>query len=80
MKNSNSKGVQEFQSTFLSTCEGKSTEQFCHELKGETETLIGRYLPTKTLSKGQKELTVDYPGNGENEQARRSLSNPEINK
>ena len=55
--------MQEFQSTFLSTCEGKSTEKLCHEFKGGTETLIGSYVPTKTLSKGQKETTLDCPGN-----------------
>ena len=48
-------GMQDFQATFLSTCEGKSTEQLWQEFKGETETLIGRYVPTKTL-RGRKNL------------------------
>ena len=48
-------GMQDFQATFLSTCEGKSTEQLWHEFKGETETLIGRYVPIKTL-RGRKNL------------------------
>ena len=37
------------QATFLSICEWKSTEQLWQEFKGETEPLIGRYVPTKTL-------------------------------
>ena len=41
--------MQEFQATFLATCEGKSTEQLWQEFVGETETLIGRYEQTKTL-------------------------------
>ena len=48
-------GMQEFQATFLATCEGKSTEQLWQEFMGETETLIGRYVPTKTL-RGRKNL------------------------
>ena len=48
-------GMQDFQATFLSTCEGKSTEQLWQEFKGENETLIGRYVPTKTL-RGRKNL------------------------
>ena len=48
-------GMQEFQASFLATCEGKSTEQLWQEFMGETETLIGRYVPTKTL-RGKKNL------------------------
>ena len=48
-------GMQEFQATFLATCEGKSTEQLWQEFMGETETLIGWYVPTKTL-RGRKNL------------------------
>ena len=47
--------MQEFQATFLATCKGKSTEQLWQEFMGETETLIGRYAPTKTL-RGRKNL------------------------
>ena len=48
-------GMQEFQATFLATCEGKSTEQLWQEFMGKTETLIGRYVPAKTL-RGRKNL------------------------
>ena len=41
--------MQEFQASFFTICEGKTTEQLWQELMGETETLIGRYVPTKTL-------------------------------
>ena len=51
-------GMQGFQATFLATCEGKSTEQLWQEFVmfiGDTETLICRYVPTKTL-RGRKSL------------------------
>ena len=38
-----------FQSSFLSTCEGKSTEQLWQEFKGEVDMLINRYIPTKII-------------------------------
>ena len=41
--------MQEFQASFFTICEGKTTEQLWQELMGETETLIGRYVPTKTF-------------------------------
>ena len=44
-----------FQSTFLSTCEGKSTEQLWQEFKDEVDMLINRYVPTKTI-RGRKNL------------------------
>ena len=47
--------MQEFQAMFLATCEGKYTEQLLQEFMGETETLIGRYVTTKTL-RGRKNL------------------------
>ena len=47
--------MQEFQAAFLAICEEKSTEQLWQEFMGETETLIGRYVPTKTL-RGRKNL------------------------
>ncbi|MCG8032702.1 MAG: reverse transcriptase domain-containing protein [Candidatus Thiodiazotropha taylori] len=47
--------MQEFQSAFLSTCEGKSTDQLWQEFKGEVDALIKRYVPTKTL-RGRKNL------------------------
>ena len=49
------RGMQDFQETFLASFEGKFTEQLWQELKGETETLIDRYVPTKTL-RGRKNL------------------------
>ncbi|MCG8045233.1 MAG: hypothetical protein JAY66_06065 [Candidatus Thiodiazotropha taylori] len=49
-------GMKQFQSTFLAHCdEGKSTEQLWQEFKGETEVLIGKHVPTKTL-RGRKNL------------------------
>ncbi|MEW8546063.1 MAG: hypothetical protein AB2693_21280, partial [Candidatus Thiodiazotropha sp.] len=47
--------MHDFQSTFLSTCEGKSTEELWQEFKGKVEHLINRYVPTKTL-RGRKNL------------------------
>ena len=44
-----------FQSTFLSTCEGKSTEQLWQEFKDEVDMLINRYVHTKTI-RGRKNL------------------------
>ena len=44
-----------FQSTFLSTYEGKSTEQLWQEFKDEVDMLINRYVPTKT-TRGRKNL------------------------
>ena len=41
--------MQDFQTAFLSSCEGKSTEQLWQEFKGEVDTLIKKYVPTKTL-------------------------------
>ena len=45
----------DFQTTFLSTCAGKCTEQLWQEIKGEVDTLISKYVPTKTL-RGRKNL------------------------
>ena len=41
--------MQDFPTAFPSSCEGKSTEQLWQEFKGEVDTLIKRYVPTKTL-------------------------------
>ena len=40
--------MQDFQSSFLSTCEGKSTEQLWQEFKDKTDQVINLYIPTKT--------------------------------
>ena len=53
-------GMQEFHETFCATCEGKSIEQLWQEFMGETETLIGRYVPTKTL-KDRKKTCLGLP-------------------
>ena len=45
----------EFQTAFFSTCAGKCTEQPWQEFKGEVDTLISKYVPTKTL-RGRKNL------------------------
>ena len=50
-----SKKCSDFQTTFLSTCAGKCTEQLWQELMGEVDTLISKYVPTKTL-RGRKNL------------------------
>ena len=47
--------MQEFQTAFLSTCEGKSTERLWQEFKSEVDTLIKKYVPSKTL-RGRKNL------------------------
>ena len=47
--------MQDFQSSFLSTCEGKSTEQLWQEFKDKTDQVINLYIPTKTL-RGRKNL------------------------
>ena len=43
--------IQKFQSSFLSTCEGKSTEKLWQEFKGDIDKIVDTYVPTKTLSK-----------------------------
>ena len=45
----------EFQSSFLSTCEGKNTEQLWQEFKGEIDQIVSTHVPTKTL-RGKKNL------------------------
>ena len=47
--------MQKFQSSFLSTCEGKSTEKLWQEFKGEIDKIVDTYVPTKTL-RGKKNL------------------------
>ena len=46
-----------FQSTFLSTCEGKTSEQLWQKFKDEADMLINRYVPTKTI-RGRKKLRM----------------------
>ena len=46
----------EFQATFLSTCESKSTEQLWQEFKGEIDILINKYVPFKR-HRGRKILS-----------------------
>ena len=50
-----SKEMLDFQTTFLCTCAGKCTEQLWQEFKGEVDTLISKYVSTKTL-RGRKNL------------------------
>ena len=45
----------EFQASFLSTCEGKNTEQLWQEFKGEIDQIVSTHVPTKTL-RGKKNL------------------------
>ena len=47
--------MQTFQSSFLSTCEDKSTEKLWQEFKGEIDKIVDTYVPTKTL-RGKKYL------------------------
>ena len=44
-----------FQSTFLSTCDGKSTEQLWQEFRDEVGMIVNRYVPIKTI-RGRKTL------------------------
>ena len=37
----------EFQSSFLSTCEGKNTEQLWQEFKGEIDQIVSTHFPPK---------------------------------
>ena len=48
-------GMQDFQTSFLSTCEGKNIDQFWKEFTGKTDQTIATFVPTKTL-KGRKNL------------------------
>ena len=41
--------------SYLSTCEGKSTEKLWQEFKGEIDKIVDSYVPTKTL-RGKKNL------------------------
>ena len=47
--------MQKFQSSFLSTCEGKSTEQLWQEFTAEIDQIVKTYVPSKTL-RGRKNL------------------------
>ena len=47
--------MQKFQSSFLSTCEGKSTEQLWQEFTAEIDQIVKKYVPSKTL-RGRKNL------------------------
>ena len=49
--------MQEFQSSFLSTCGGKNTEQLWQEFKGEIDQIVSTHVPTKTL-RGKKNLPL----------------------
>ena len=44
-----------FQSSFLDSCEGKSTETLWTELKAKVDFLIDKYVPAKVL-RGRKNL------------------------
>ena len=46
----------EFQATFLSTFESKSTEQLWQEFKGKIDILINKYVPFKR-HRGRKTLS-----------------------
>ena len=47
--------MQKFQSSFLSTCEGKSTEQLWQEFTDEIDQIVKTYVTSKT-HKGRKNL------------------------
>ena len=44
----------EFQSSFLSTCEGKNTEQLWQEFKGEIDQIVSTHVPNQNSQRQEK--------------------------